>query len=266
MSAHRVLYAGVTDVGRQRAQNEDCVLLRPEHHLFAVADGMGGHRAGDVASHLASSSLGAFFDETAPTAGDFAGLAEVFSSATPFGARRLLGAVRRANVDIFARANGVLEGMGSTVVALHLADGAAHIAHVGDSRCYRIRDGEIQQMTRDHSLINDALDTKPELTKEELARLPTNIITRALGMHDSAKVDVRSERVLAGDAFLLCSDGLTGMVPDRCLLELAGSDADPRAVCEGLITEANNAGGTDNISAVLVRVEGAARRASRRYG
>jgi protein phosphatase len=145
--------------------------------------------------------------------------------------------------------------MGSTCVAIHLTPGMVHIAHVGDSRCYRIRDGEIEQMTRDHSLINDALDMKPDLTKEELARLPKNIITRALGMKDVVKVDVKSEPVLPGDTFLLCSDGLTGMVPVHQILEVVGLTAEPQEACELLIAEANDAGGTDNISAVIVRVE-----------
>jgi PPM family protein phosphatase len=254
----RVVHAGVTDVGRQRKHNEDCVLLRPEHGLYCVADGMGGHNAGDVASKLVTTSLGNFYEATAsvsqaPPAFD---LPDDYAKIHPE-ARRIAAGVRKANHDVFTISNTHAQhhGMGSTCVAIHVTNGMAHIAHVGDSRCYRIRDGQIQQMTRDHSLINDALDMKPDLTKEELARLPKNIITRALGMKDVVKVDIRTEVVLPGDTFLLCSDGLTGMVPVPQILEVVGLTSEPQEACELLIAEANDAGGTDNISAVLVRVE-----------
>ncbi len=129
-----------------------------------------------------------------------------------------------------------------------------HIGHVGDSRCYRIRDGEIEQLTRDHSLINDALEMKPDLAPEEIARLPKNIITRALGMKDAVKVDIRSETLVDGDVFLLCSDGLSGMVTDQEILEVVSLTDDPQEACELLVAEANDGGGTDNISALVVRI------------
>jgi protein phosphatase len=253
----RFVVAGQTDVGRQRKHNEDCVLLRPEHDLFVVADGMGGHNAGDVASKLVVSSLGNYFEATANGAplGD---LPEEYGRLSP-GGKRIAAGVRKANLDVFTISNTHQQhhGMGSTVVAIHMAEGMAHIAHVGDSRCYRIRDGHIQQMTRDHSLINDALDMKPDLTPEELKRLPKNIITRALGMKDAVKVDVKSEPTMVGDVYLLCSDGLTGMVPPEQILEVITLTTEPQEACELLVAEANDAGGTDNISAVLVRVEDA---------
>ncbi len=145
--------------------------------------------------------------------------------------------------------------MGSTCVAIHLAEGMVHIAHVGDSRCYRIRDGEIKQMTRDHSLINDALDMKPDLTKEELARLPKNIITRALGMKDFGQGRHQVRGRAARRLYLLCSDGLTGMVPVEHILDVINLTPEPLEACELLVAEANDHGGTDNISALLVRVE-----------
>jgi protein phosphatase len=131
-----------------------------------------------------------------------------------------------------------------------------HIGHVGDSRCYRIRDGEIEQLTRDHSLINDALALKPDLTPEELARLPKNIITRALGMKDAVKVDIQSKRVQPGDMYLLCSDGLSGMVSEEQMLEVLEFTRDPQEACDLLVAMANDAGGTDNISAVIIRIDG----------
>lgn len=251
----RIAFAGVTDVGRHRKHNEDCVLVRPEHGLFVVADGMGGHNAGDVASKLVAKSLGEYFDAVAQGAPD-AELPADYASLSPAG-KRLCAGVRKANHDVFTVSNTVQQhhGMGSTVVAIYLVDEVVNIAHVGDSRCYRIRDGEIRQMTRDHSLINDALELKPDLTKEELARLPKNIITRALGMKEAVKVDVKSEPALPGDVFLLCSDGLTGMVPPEQILEVVGLTSEPQEACELLIAEANDAGGNDNISAVIVRVD-----------
>ncbi len=172
-------------------------------------------------------------------------------------ARRLAAGVRKANHDVFTISSTYQQhhGMGSTMVAIHLCEtGEIYVGHVGDSRCYRIRDGEILQLTRDHSLINDALEMKPDLLPEEIARLPKNIITRALGMKDAVKVDIRSERAEPGDVYLLCSDGLTGMVPDAQILEVVSLTDDPKEACELLIAEANDAGGTDNISAVIIQV------------
>jgi protein phosphatase len=247
--------AGVTDVGRQRKHNEDHVLIKPEVGLFVVADGMGGHNAGDVASKLTTTSLGNYFEATRD------GLVQVevseeYARIRP-AAQRLVAGIRKANHDVFVISNTYQQhhGMGSTVVAVHIAgDGMIHIGHVGDSRCYRIRDGEIHQMTRDHSLINDALEMKPDLAPEEIARLPKNIITRALGMKDSVKVDVRSDELLEGDVFLLCSDGLSGMVSDHEILEVVSLTDDPQEACELLVAEANDGGGNDNISALVIRI------------
>ena len=253
--------AGLTDVGRQRKHNEDTVLIRPELGLFAVADGMGGHNAGDVASKLAATSLGNFFEATHTATGVApVDLPEDYADLAP-AARRLAAGVRKANHDVFTISSTYQQhhGMGSTMVAIHLREtGEIHVGHVGDSRAYRIRDGEIVQLTRDHSLINDALEMKPDLLPEEIARLPKNIITRALGMKDAVKVDIRSERAEPGDVYMLCSEGLTGMVPDQQILEVVGLTDDPQEACELLIAEANDAGGTDNISALVIRIADAA--------
>lgn len=251
----RPLVAGLTDVGRQRKHNEDHVLIKVEKRLFAVADGMGGHNAGDVASKLTTTSLGNFFEAT--NEGETpVELPDDYKDLSP-DARRLVAGVRKANHDVFVISNTVQQhhGMGSTIVATHFGnDGMMHIAHVGDSRCYRIREGVIKQLTRDHSLINDALELKPDLAPEELARLPRNIITRALGMKDVVKVDIKSDVSQPGDMYLLCSDGLSGMVPDPQILEVVNLTDDPQEACELLIAEANDAGGTDNISALMIRI------------
>jgi serine/threonine protein phosphatase PrpC len=147
--------------------------------------------------------------------------------------------------------------MGSTIVALHVCREAAtaHIAHVGDSRCYRVRGGAIELLTRDHSLISDALAWNPNLTEQELARLPRNIISRALGLRRSVEIDARSEAVRAGDVFLLCSDGLSGMVNERQILDIVLLSDDLPDMCDNLIALANEAGGTDNITALAIRIQ-----------
>jgi PPM family protein phosphatase len=250
----RPVAVGISDVGRQRELNEDHLLIQPKLSLFAVADGMGGHSAGDVASKLTAVSLCNFFEATLsdPGAVDLADSSDLAPEA-----RRLIAGIRKANRDVFEISSTFAEhkGMGSTIVAVHVSHGNIHIAHVGDSRCYRIRDGEIKQMTRDHSLINDALELKPDLTPQELARLPKNVITRALGMASTVKVDVQSHPALHDDIYLLCSDGLTGMVNTTQILEVLDVTEDLKEACELLIAMANEAGGTDNISALLIRIE-----------
>ncbi len=252
---------GVTDIGRQRKHNEDHVLLRPELDLFVVADGMGGHNAGDIASKLATVSLRNFYEATLDGAVPDQNLSDGYSEYSE-DARRLVAGIRKANRDVHEISSTYRQhhGMGSTVVAAFLARDRAvmHVGHVGDSRCYRFREGKLLQLTHDHSLINDALALKPDLTQEELSRLPKNIITRALGMKEDVKVDIRSEDVKEGDIFLLCSDGLSGMVSEEEIarvLELATDKNDLRDVCETLVSLANEAGGNDNITALLIRID-----------
>jgi protein phosphatase len=253
----RLSAAGRTDTGRQRRHNEDHVLVKPELDLLVVADGMGGHNAGDIASRLTTTSMANFFEATvhAPVPGP---PAEDEVDLEP-GARRLVAAIRKANRDVFEISTTMQQhqGMGSTIVAAHASpqSGTIHIGHVGDSRCYRIRADTIELLTRDHSLVNDALAIKPDLSEEELARLPRNIITRALGMKDMVKVDHSSHELVAGDIYLLCSDGLSGMVSDEQILEVFSITDDLGEICDLLVAMANEAGGADNITAVVTRVE-----------
>ncbi|WP_438036817.1 Stp1/IreP family PP2C-type Ser/Thr phosphatase [Sorangium sp. So ce204] len=247
----------MTDVGRQRKHNEDNVLVKSDLGLFVVADGMGGHNAGNVASALATKSLDNFFEAT--RAGSLPGPVPADEQELDPEARRVVAAIRKANHDVFVISNTYTQhqGMGSTVVAAYVSceTEQIHVGHVGDSRCYRIRHGEIEQLTKDHSLINDALALKPDLSQDELARLPKNIITRALGMKDAVKVDIRSEPTQPGDVFLLCSDGLSGMISEQQMLDVFDVTQDPHEACELLIEMANEAGGTDNISALIVRIQ-----------
>jgi len=153
--------------------------------------------------------------------------------------------------------NRSVQGMGTTIVGalFNRGDRRINIAHVGDSRAYRIRDGKLMQLTRDHSLLNDYLLVMPNLTDAQKERLPSNVITRALGMQEAVAVDVCHEAVRPGDLFVLCSDGLNGMVADPRILEVIGeADGDIEWAARALVSEANQNGGEDNITVVLVRI------------
>ena len=250
----RLVTAGLTDRGQVRAQNEDHLLVRPELGLLVVADGMGGHNAGRLASILVTKSIANFFEATEIDA-------DGWPPAERAGPRRLCEAVIRANQNVFeiSSTHKEHEGMGSTVVGLYAPPGEAaiHIAHVGDSRCYRLRERAFEQMTRDHSLLNEVRSLRPSITETELARLPKNVVTRALGMKMTVEVDQRTEPLRDGDVYLLCSDGLTGMVETEEIERLLSEHPDPTDVCRRLVSEANKAGGTDNISALVVLVQAA---------
>jgi protein phosphatase len=147
--------------------------------------------------------------------------------------------------------------MGTTIVGVMFSHDSrkVYVGHVGDSRVYRIRGGAIQQLTRDHSLVNDYLAAMPDMTDEQRSELPKNVITRALGMQDSVEVDIQSQDVNPGDVFVLCSDGLSGMITDDEIRDVILQYRDPEAACQRLVTMANEHGGEDNITAVVVRAE-----------
>ena len=256
MTRLRAVAAGISDVGLQRDHNEDSFAILNDQELYVVADGMGGHRAGDVASRLATDSMVEFFRATA---------AEDVTWPFHFAARlaeeenRLLTGIRIANRQIIERSLRSREchGMGTTIVgALFSPDkGKMFIGHVGDSRAYRVREGKIAQLTRDHSLVNDYLLAMPELTDEQKSELPKNVITRALGMQDHVTVDLQSDDAQIGDTYVLCSDGLSGMMDDGEILDVVGESADISEACRRLVAIANEHGGEDNITAVIVRIE-----------
>jgi len=252
----RAVAAGITDVGLQRDHNEDSFAILREHGLYIVADGMGGHRAGDVASRLATEAIVDFFQTTA---------SEEFTWPFHFDARlseeenRLLTGIKIANRQIIDRSNRSREyqGMGTTVVGalFNGKRGKMYIGHVGDSRAYRVRRGQIVQMTRDHSLVNDYLLAMPELTEEQRSELPKNVITRALGMQDQVSVDLQSDDAQVGDVYVLCSDGLSGMIEDAEILRLVDTTHDIDEACRRLVALANEHGGEDNITALVVRID-----------
>jgi serine/threonine protein phosphatase PrpC len=226
-----------TDTGRQRRANEDSLLVRSP--LFVVADGMGGAQAGEVASHMAVES---FRHGLADRSDPQASLAEL---------------VRQANARINERSRSDARhaGMGTTITAMYVGEEEVAIAHVGDSRAYCLREGELVRLTDDHSLV-DELIRQGRLTPQEAEEHPQrSVITRALGPEDYVEVDTRSFRARSHDVFLLCSDGLTTMVGEDQLTELLSSHRDMRGAGEALIAAANEAGGKDNITVVLARLE-----------
>jgi serine/threonine protein phosphatase PrpC len=254
----RAVAWGLTDVGLQREHNEDSFVVLKEFDLYVVADGMGGHRAGDVASKLATDTISEFFRSTAQ---DDVTWPFHFDASLSEEENRLLTGIRVANRQIFERSTRSREyhGMGTTVVGAMFSPrkGRMYIGHVGDSRCYRIRDGQIQQLTRDHSLFNDYLLAMPDLTEEQRKELPKNVITRALGMQDQVAVDLQNDESKAGDVYVLCSDGLSGMVTDEEILAIVAGAA-PENMQEApkqLIQRANERGGEDNVTAVVIAIE-----------
>lgn len=251
-----IIAAGLSDVGQQREHNEDSFCILPEYGLFVVADGMGGHRAGDVASKMATHAIASFFQATSK---EDATWPFHFDPHLSVEENRLITGVKVANRRIYEHSMRFREvhGMGTTVVGALFAHerGRIYVAHVGDSRAYRVREGEITQLTRDHSLLNDYLLVMPDMTEEQRNELPKNVITRALGMQDSVVVDLVPDKPQAGDVYVLCSDGLSGMITDEVIRDLvveAGGDV--QAAARALVERANANGGEDNITVVLVAV------------
>lgn len=251
-------HSGLSDVGRQREVNEDSFCALPHYGLFVVADGMGGHKAGDVASKMATEAITQFFTDTE---GEDSTWPFHFDPQRTYEENRLLAGVKLANRRIYEASVGNLEvqGMGTTVVSCVFSSSGerVYIGHVGDSRCYRLRDDEFRLMTQDHSLVNDYRQAMPHLTEEQMAALPRNVITRALGMHESVVVDIQSDVPKVGDIYLLCSDGLSEAVPEQKMYEiLERSTDDLDLASKELVTMANDHGGEDNITVVLVAVDG----------
>jgi protein phosphatase len=256
----RLSQAGTSDVGRKRTHNEDAYLLLPEENLFCVADGMGGHASGEVAARIAVEEMAEFFRMTGRD--EDATWPYKLDPARAYDENRLLTGVKLANLRIFERAasDQRLRGMGTTIVAASFPRGGTQVmvGHVGDSRAYLLRGGGIRQITEDHSLLNDYKKSRA-LTPEEIEAFPhKNVIVRALGMRDTVEVDLVREELQPGDVLLLCSDGLSGMVPDERIAEIVrGFPKDLKGAGQALVDAANEAGGQDNVTCVLVQALGA---------
>src|SRR5229473_2071535 len=238
---------GLTDVGRQRQHNEDAFLVADEAKLFLVADGMGGHAAGEIASRIAVDSISEFIVHTKEDDGTWPHAYDEHYTRTT---NRLMAALRMANTRVLEamRKDARLRGMGTTVVAA-MADGdKMSVAHVGDSRAYMIRHGKISRITSDHSWVFEQVQAGM-LTEAEAEKHPLrNVITRALGGALSVNPDAAEVEARSGDVYLLCSDGLTGMVPEDEILRVVTEDEnDLQAACQKLIDTANERGGLDNV-------------------
>ena len=227
--------ASATHQGLVRANNEDAFLIDDQRALFAVADGMGGHRGGEVASRTAIEALRASVANGSP----------------------LHEAIERANAAVLSRAAGddELTGMGTTLTAVTTVGGRRLlIGHVGDSRAYLLHDGELHRATDDHSLVEE-LVREGRLTPEQAEAHPQRaIVTRALGVDEHVDVDIYTLDVVAGDRVILCSDGLTTMVRERDIERAAGTETDPQRLADALVAGANGAGGEDNITVVVIDV------------
>ena len=249
----RMNAAGQTDIGRGRKHNEDTVLVRRDLELYVVADGAGGHNAGNVASALATTSIANAFETTADQLHD---RPDIDSFGLYVDARRLASAIHKANADVveLAKSSQRFRGMGTTIVAAapSLGSGVIHIAHVGDSRCYRWRLGQLEQLTHDHSLMNDVLERWPDVEDGALAKLPRNVVTRALGMEEAVRPSVRTLDLLEGDRFLLCSDGLTDTLDHEVLASIVGEPKTPEQIVKRLVDSANMAGAKDNLAALVL--------------
>lgn len=243
MRKHKIRIACKTDTGRVRHNNEDSLFVDDQLGPLIVADGMGGHQGGEVASALAVDVISSFLKERLP---DEQGTDQV--------GELIVKAIQKAHEEICTRAadNPELNGMGTTVVLALCQGEKVHVAHVGDSRAYLIRDNEVRQLTKDHSVVSEMLRSG-QITPREARRHPLrNVITRSLGSPDSAGPDVQCHNWEQGDYLLICSDGLTNMVKDPEIKKLVLKHAsDVQAACEALVAEANANGGKDNISVIL---------------
>jgi PPM family protein phosphatase len=245
--------ANLSDTGRKRPHNEDSSVTDTELGLAIVADGMGGYKAGEVASAIAAQLV----------------LNEVRGGIRPSDVRSIdkntgltlaseviRGAINKANAEVFRTAQEVpqCQGMGTTIVVVFYHGDKVSIAHVGDSRVYRLRGTEFKQITRDHSLIQELIDRGFFTPEEAAENTPKNLVTRALGIDLQVEVDVQEQDVMPGEIYLLCSDGLNDMVDDEEIhLTLSKYSANLAQAATELVSRANAKGGKDNISVVLVR-------------
>lgn len=244
---------GATHPGRLRARNEDAFEIVVNHGLVVIADGLGGHPAGDIAAKMAVQEVSEYIreldlDPTQPDPND--------PGSAPRATMDFLGmAVQHANREIhFAGLRyPVCAGMGATFAALLLVRGFAICAHVGDSRIYRLRGGELERLTEDHTRAAEYLRAQGRNADPAITRKHESTLTRCLGARPEVRVDLSAARRMPGDMYLLCSDGLWNVVPEATIARIVGETADVGEAADRLIAEANAAGGPDNITAVVVR-------------
>lgn len=254
MSELAVNAYGISDRGLARSHNEDCYEIDDRQKLFLVADGMGGHRHGEVAARLAVDTMRGFIERISEGDVTWPFVPEPRLSEQ---GNLLKMAVRLAHDEVMSaiRADRRLSGMGTTVVGMLFGGDTISVAHVGDSRAYRIRDGSIELLTQDHTWVHEQVVAG--FLSDDQARVHPlkNVVTRALGGESDLEVDVRDLRVSPGDTFILCSDGLTTMLDDEAIRESFEDATSVKEAARQLVAEANSRGGLDNITVVVVRVE-----------
>ena len=235
-----------TDPGRCRENNEDSVAFDDQALVAVLADGMGGYNAGEIASGMATAFIKAELSRWLSEAGANAQIRDI--------RRAMEICVDNANIAIYnsANANPSFAGMGTTLVLGVIKDGRLLVGHIGDSRCYRIRQGRMEQITKDHSLLQEQMDAGL-ITPEQAAGSPIkNLVTRALGVEQGVMLEVNEFSIEPGDVYLMCSDGLSDMVSDEVIVRIASEDLRLEPLAEHLILAANECGGRDNISVLLV--------------
>jgi protein phosphatase len=252
----KISYQALTDTGRKRKGNEDNLFVNAEQRLFVVADGMGGHAAGEVASKIAVDSINEF---VCLTGGDQEitwpfGLDDTIS----YDGNRLKTSIRYANRKVLdaTKEKTEYEGMATTVAAVLVDGDTANVAHVGDSRVYLVRDGSLTLLTSDHSWVNEQIQSGIISAEQARSHPLRNVVTRALGGKPDLAVDIQVQKMGSGDILLLCSDGLTTMLGDEDIVEIIdGAGGDVEKAGKGLVAEANARGGEDNITVLLLKFE-----------
>jgi len=240
-----------TDPGRARENNEDAVVVDGDTQLCVLADGMGGYNAGEIASGMATAFIKSEMVRWLTEAGRGAKTREI--------RRALEICVDNANRSIFnaADSNPQYSGMGTTLVVGVFRGTTLILGHIGDSRCYRMRNGEFTQITKDHSLLQEQIDAGLITHEQAAGSSIKNLVTRALGVEDAVALDLSEHEVEVGDTYLMCSDGLSDMVDDAEIASILGGPAPMEQRADSLVTAANAHGGRDNISVLLVQVDAA---------
>jgi serine/threonine protein phosphatase PrpC len=252
---NKITIMGLTDTGIVRAKNEDCIGFDSALGLVVLADGMGGHRGGEIASTMTVDAIISNLQQKLPTIS-----AGEIDEASGFSRESicLQDAVVEANQSVFqaSESNPDHKGMGTTIVVLQFYNNTFSLAHIGDSRCYRLRSGKFEQITKDHSLLQELIDRGFYTPEEARKSMNKNLVTRALGIDPVVMPDIQEDIVLKNDIYLLCSDGLTDLVEDEDIyLTINQFSANLEEAAKQLITKANQNGGKDNISVMLCRIE-----------
>lgn len=244
------VFSSATDTGRARSNNEDAVLLDAEVGLAVLADGMGGYNAGEVASQMATQRVVAELGQWLRAQPDTPSVKAVQEA--------MADGVERANREIFnvANTNPQCAGMGTTLVVASFRQGQLLVGHVGDSRAYRLRSGRLQQLTRDHSLLQEQIDAGLITAEQAVYATHKNLVTRAVGVEDAVLLDISVHDVQPGDVVLLCSDGLSDMLDDNEMAFIVAGQNNLDAAAAELVARANQEGGRDNISVILARHDG----------